>query len=141
AIYAQAEHDHIAQHGPLPQTGPTPIPPTAPERRNDWIIPQETQAQIMNRLRDMVDPHGEEYQELRPREYLMAVEVLLMYRRLVDAQEHFDRLVHTGGTAPDWEAWDRMLEQKVPADLAAWKKEEAAWKKANEEEDDPEEAA
>jgi hypothetical protein len=133
AIYAQAEKDHIARNGPLPQTGPTPIPPTAPERRNDWIIPQETQAEIMNRLRDMVDPHGDEYQELRPREYLMAVEVLLMYRRLVDAQVEFDRLVHTGGTATDWEAWDRLLEQKVPADLAAWKKED-------EEEPDPEEA-
>jgi hypothetical protein len=134
AICAQAEQDHIARNGPLPQTGPPPLKPTAPERRNDWIIPQETQAQIMNRLRDMVDPHGAEYQELRPREYLMAVEVLLMYRRLTDAQEQFDRLVQTGGPAPDWDALDRKWEHQTREELAVWKKEK-------EEEDDPEEAA
>src|SRR5262249_54334269 len=110
ALCDQAEKDYIAEHGPLPPTGPPPIPPTAPERRNDWIIPQETQTQVMNRLRDMVDPSGTEYQELRPREYLMAIEVLLMYRRLTDAQEQFDRLVKTGGTATDWDALDRLIE-------------------------------
>jgi hypothetical protein len=111
ALCAQARHEYIAAHGPMPQTGPKPLKETAPERRNDWVIPKETQAQIMTRLRDMVDPKGDEHQELRPREFLMAAEVLFGFCRLVDAQERFDMLVQTGGTPTDWEALDLELEE------------------------------
>jgi len=113
AILAQAEAEHIAVHGPILQTGPKPMKPTAPERRNDWIIPKDAQDQIMNRLQDMVNPNGEEYQELRPHEYLSAVQVLVMYCRLVDAQEQFDRQVATGEEPFDWEAFDATLDDKI----------------------------
>jgi hypothetical protein len=113
AILAQAEQEHIAVHGPIRQTGPKPMKPTAPERRNDWIIPKDAQAQIMNRLQDMVNPNGEEYQELRPHEYLSAVQVLVMYCRLVDEQEQFDRQVATGEEPFDWEAYETEVVQKI----------------------------
>jgi hypothetical protein len=111
AVCDKAEKDYIAEHGPLPQTGPKPMKPTAPERRNDRLIPKEAQVQIMNRLRDMVDPNG---QELPPHEYLQAVQVLVMFCRLVDDQERFDRLVQTGGPTTDWEALRREWEEVVP---------------------------
>jgi hypothetical protein len=122
AILAQAEQEHIAMHGPIRQTGPKPMKPTAPEHRNDWVIPKESQVQIMNRLRDMVDPNGQEYQELRPHEYLLAVQVLVMYCRLVDAQEQFDRQVATGEEPFDWEAFDATLDEKIRQSLEARQK-------------------
>ena len=124
AILAQAEQEHIAVHGPIRQTGPKPMKPTAPERRNDWIIPKDAQAQIMNRLQDMVNPNGEEYQELRPHEYLSAVQVLVMYCRLVDEQEQFDRQVATGEEPFDWEAFDATLDEKIRQSLAVQQKED-----------------
>ena len=86
-LYQQAEQDYIAEHGPIPKTGPTPLRPTAPEQRNDWVIPKETQRQVMARLCDMADPQGQAYPFLRVRERLMATEVLLQFCRLVAAQE------------------------------------------------------
>jgi hypothetical protein len=104
AVADQAEQDYSAEHGPIPQTGPTPAAPTPPEQRNDWVIPQEAQRQVMKHLCEMADPHGQAYPFLKLRQRLMATHVLLQLCRLRAAQVRWDRRVETGEKPFDWDA-------------------------------------
>src|SRR5262249_35818113 len=70
----------------------------APEQRNDWIIPQETQKELMDRLVDMALPEGAEYKRIKPRARLMASRLIGRFCRLGQQQQFLNIRVH--GQAP-----------------------------------------
>jgi len=132
AICDQAERDWVAKHGPVPQYGPKPLVEFAPEQRNDWVIPAEAQAQIMARLVDMVDPQGDEYHELRPRERVMAGKVLTSFCGLVQEQQRLDREEEAAGPIFDWEKWVEEIDADRPRLLAERKQRRAEWRQRQE---------
>jgi hypothetical protein len=133
AIHEQAKKDYEAEHGPLPERGPKPLKQTAPEQRQDWIIPLEDQRMIMSRLQDMTDPQGQEYQLMRDRERLRAVRVLMRFGRLVLAQVRWDRQVETGPQPFDWDAAAAEMKILEKEHLARRRQEDAEWKRRQEE--------
>jgi hypothetical protein len=109
-IYEQAEQEYIALKGKLP--APEPFAEIPSDQRNDWFIPVETQARIMNRLADMALPSGQEYHEIRPRERFMAYRVLAMFCSVVDQQQRLDRKYAARGPADDWDELEAEMEKR-----------------------------
>jgi hypothetical protein len=94
-VYQEEKQKYEAEHPPKSERGrkkPFTIPP---EQRNDWIVPEETQKALMDRLVDMALPEGQEYQRIKPRARLMASRLIGKFCRLGQAQQFLDLRVHS----------------------------------------------
>jgi hypothetical protein len=125
AIYEQARVDWVAQNGPEPSRGPTPVAETPAGLRNDWLIPPEVRRQVMTRLHDMADPAGTEGAALPVRERLMAARVLGRFGALSAAQQRLDRRIQAAGPIPDWDRLRAEAEESDRLRIAQRKQEDA----------------
>jgi hypothetical protein len=109
-IFEEEKQKYDATH-PQPERGRKKPFAIAPEQRNDWIIPQEAQKELMDRLVDMALPEGQEYQRIKPRARLMASRLIGRFCRLGQQQQFLDLRVHGQKPEIDWEELDREMEE------------------------------
>ena len=122
AIYDQAEAEMQAQGI---DTDPAGVNRPRPPRRGTWIIPQVTMALAIARLIDMVNPDGEEGHELRPRERLMAAQLLIQLDRLAMDQDAFAQEVWAAGPVFDLDRALDEIEAAIPRRLEERRRERA----------------
>jgi hypothetical protein len=116
-VYEEEKQKHEAEH---PEKSdrclkrPFAIPP---EQRNDWIIAEETQKELMDRLVDMALPEGQEYQRIKPRARLMASRLIGRFCRLGQQQQFLDLRVYGQQPEIDWDEAVRELEERIKASM------------------------
>jgi hypothetical protein len=131
-IVAEEQAKYDAEHPKNDRIGrkkPLEIPP---DQRNDWVIPQETQAAVMARLVDMALPDGEEYQVISPRERLMASRLLGRFCHLGQEQQFLNQRLHAQKPETDWDEIDRDVTAQIKEAVADRRKVDTEFYKTHE---------
>jgi hypothetical protein len=136
-VYEEEKRKYDAEHPEQSdrcQKKPFAIPP---EQRNDWIIPQETQNELMDRLVDMALPEGAEYKRIKPRARLMASRLIGRFCRLGQQQQFLDLRVHSQQPEIDGDELVRELHELNRKALEARRKDDEEFYKTHERNERP----
>ena len=108
-IYDEVEKEHSNTHKTSPGKDRAPVVECPPEQRGDWLVPLESQQRIMDRLFDMADPSGKEYENLKSYEQLMAGRVLTMFVKLANKQTKLDQRRQAQAGSFSWSQADERM--------------------------------